>query len=104
MVLVSWRAWFGLTSVPSVTSVTRRWMKLRYGSSRLAGCWWRHKSTSSAQEAELVCQKFIDFYLEQCKQELVRDRRQGLHSEGWCGGLAGKGCTVRAGVADSVRS
>ncbi|KAF0302670.1 Integral membrane protein GPR155 [Amphibalanus amphitrite] len=65
----------GLDPEALLMPLRKRWMSLRYGSSCLSGRWWRHSSPSSGQEAELVCQKFIDFYLDQCKQELVRDRR-----------------------------
>ncbi|XP_043238091.1 integral membrane protein GPR155-like isoform X2 [Amphibalanus amphitrite] len=65
----------GLDPEALLMPLRKRWMSLRYGSSCLSGHWWRRSSPSSGQEAELVCQKFIDFYLDQCKQELVRDRR-----------------------------
>ena len=66
-------------TTPTDPRVTRRWLSLRYGDSFLARR-WRHKSVGSTQQAELVCQKFVDFYLEQCRQEIVRDRRSVVRS------------------------
>ena len=73
---------FSDLSVASVmTSVPRpagRWMSVRYGDSWLARQ-WRRRSAVSSELTDLVCQKFVDFYLEQCKQEIVRDRRLVVH-------------------------
>ena len=60
-----------MTSTPRLAG---RWMRVRYGDSWLARQ-WRRRSAVSSELTDLVCQKFVDFYLEQCKQEIVRDRR-----------------------------
>jgi len=50
------------------------WMSLRYGSTSVCLRLSR-RATLTRDDTEHVCQKFIDFYLEKCTSELVRDRR-----------------------------
>ncbi|XP_037089021.1 integral membrane protein GPR155-like [Pollicipes pollicipes] len=64
----------GLDPEAFLMPLRSRWMRLRYGGSCF-GSALRRKASRPSDDHDHVCQKFIDFYLEQCIQEIVRDRR-----------------------------